>query len=71
MPEAATLPTRRDEAWRYADIGALERLGAPALDQWREIALATGETKRICMIVGGDAPAVMSMTSDALLNQLT
>ena len=58
MPEAATLPTRRDEAWRYADIGALERLGAPALDQWREMALAAGETKRMCMVVGGDAPAV-------------
>ena len=45
MPEAATLPTRRDEAWRYADIGALERLGAPALDQWREMALAPSSGK--------------------------
>ena len=58
MPEAATLPTRRDEAWRYADIGALEQLGAPTLDQWREMTLAAGETKRMCRIVGGDAPTV-------------
>lgn len=56
MPEAATLPTRRDEAWRYADIPALERLGVEALDEWNEIALADGETRRHCMVVGGDQP---------------
>lgn len=56
MPEAATLPTRREEAWRYADIDALGRIGADALDDWREITLAAGETRRECMIVGGDAP---------------
>lgn len=56
MPEAATLPTRRDEAWRYADIDALGRIGADALDNWREIALGAGETRRECLIVGSDAP---------------
>ncbi|QUL37231.1 SufD family Fe-S cluster assembly protein [Erythrobacter sp. JK5] len=56
MPEAATLPSRRDEAWRYADISALERLGADALDAWQEIALADGETQRHCMVVGSDRP---------------
>ncbi|QIQ87435.1 SufD family Fe-S cluster assembly protein [Erythrobacter sp.] len=56
MPEAATLPTRREEAWRYADIDALGRIGADALDQWREIALDAGETRRECMVVGGDSP---------------
>ncbi|MEE4205537.1 MAG: SufD family Fe-S cluster assembly protein [Erythrobacter sp.] len=58
MPEAATLPTRRDEAWRYADIDALGRIGADALGNWQEIALDAGETKRECMIVGSDAPEV-------------
>ncbi len=52
------IPTTRDEAWRYADIDAVIRLGAEALDQWKEITLAAGETQRLCMIVGGDAPEV-------------
>ncbi|MEM7665327.1 MAG: SufD family Fe-S cluster assembly protein [Pseudomonadota bacterium] len=56
MPEAATLPTRRDEAWRYADIAALERIGAEALDHWTEMAVAAGETYRDTVIIGGDAP---------------
>ncbi len=56
MPEVAVLPTRRDEEWRYADIGALERIGADALGAWKDIALADGETRKHCMVVGGGAP---------------
>ena len=56
MTDAATLPTRRDEAWRYADIPALERLGVAALDSWEELTLKAGETRRECMVVGSDAP---------------
>jgi len=56
MPEAATLPTRRDEAWRYADIDALAAVGAKALDSWRDVTLDAGETWRECMMVGGSAP---------------
>lgn len=56
MTEVLVLPTRHDEAWRYADIGALERLGAGALGQWKEIALAPGETRSHCMVVGSDGP---------------
>ncbi|MFL0355121.1 SufD family Fe-S cluster assembly protein [Erythrobacter sp. GH1-10] len=51
-----TLPTRRDEAWRYADIGALERIGADAINEWEDITLAKGETLSRCMLVGSDAP---------------
>jgi Fe-S cluster assembly protein SufD len=58
MSEAATLPTRRDEAWRYADISAVERLGHAGIAEWQDIAVAAGETKRICLTVGGDAPEV-------------
>ncbi|UAB78435.1 SufD family Fe-S cluster assembly protein [Erythrobacter sp. SCSIO 43205] len=58
MSEAATLPTRRDEAWRYADIDAVAKLGADALADWQDVAVASGETKRICLTVGGDAPEV-------------
>ena len=56
MPEAAVLPSRRDEAWRYADIGALERLSVDALGQWKDITLAPGETRSHCMVVGSDSP---------------
>lgn len=56
MPEAAVVPSRKDEAWRYADIGALERLGADALGQWKNITLAPGETRAHCMVVGSDSP---------------
>lgn len=56
MADTATLPTRRDEAWRYADISALERLGAAAIGQWEHLALADGETLRQCLVIGGDAP---------------
>ncbi|ABC64643.1 SufD family Fe-S cluster assembly protein [Erythrobacter litoralis] len=56
MREVAALPTRRDEAWRYADIEALERLGVDALDVWKEVTLAPGETRSHCMVVGSDAP---------------
>lgn len=56
MPEAGTLPTRRDEAWRYADIDAVQRLGADALGEWTELNLKEGEVHRQCFLVGGDAP---------------
>ncbi|MEP3300334.1 MAG: SufD family Fe-S cluster assembly protein, partial [Roseibium sp.] len=55
MSEVATLPTRRDEAWRYADIDAVAKLGAAGIADWQDITIAAGETKRICLIVGGDA----------------
>ncbi|WP_338241984.1 SufD family Fe-S cluster assembly protein [Aurantiacibacter hainanensis] len=50
------LPTTRDEAWRYADIDAVRALGADALDQWQELSIEPGATKRQCMIVGSDTP---------------
>ena len=56
MTGAATLPNRRDEAWRYADIPALERLDLGELDAWEEIALGDGESLRRCVIVGSQGP---------------
>jgi Fe-S cluster assembly protein SufD len=55
------LPTRRDEAWRYADMGALARLGVAALDAWQVIDVAAGESLTRCMVVGSDAPEVLRM----------
>lgn len=56
MPEAATLPTRRDEAWRYSDIDAVAQLGADAIADWQEINVAAGETWRECTVLDGNAP---------------
>jgi Fe-S cluster assembly protein SufD len=64
MAEAATLPTRRDEAWRYADMDGLARIGLAALDQWKEISLAPGETRRHAMVVGSAAPELHRIRLD-------
>ncbi|TMM48247.1 SufD family Fe-S cluster assembly protein [Qipengyuania marisflavi] len=49
MSELATLPTRKDEAWRYA---AVEALAAAPLADWRTIAVAAGETFHECLTIG-------------------
>jgi len=50
MSEAATLltrrPSRKDEAWRYADAGWLAAADAEALAQWREIVVPAGASLR-------------------------
>lgn len=56
MSDAVILPTRRDEAWRYADIPALGRIGVEALDEWDEIVVPNGETFRLAKVVGGISP---------------
>lgn len=58
------LPTIRDEAWRYADLDAVAALGAEALDQWKEVSIAAGETRQHCMVVGGDAPELHRIRLD-------
>jgi Fe-S cluster assembly protein SufD len=52
------LPTRRDEAWRYADIEALAQLEAGALDRWEALDLAAGESVTRCLLIGGAQPDV-------------
>ncbi|MEE4201267.1 SufD family Fe-S cluster assembly protein [Erythrobacter sp.] len=56
MSISSTLPTRRDEAWRYSDTDALARLGLETLADWREIAVEAGNTWRQVLVIGGDAP---------------
>ncbi|MEM7779685.1 MAG: SufD family Fe-S cluster assembly protein [Pseudomonadota bacterium] len=58
MPTADALPTRRDEAWRYADIDAVERLGRAAIAEWQDLVFADGTTERHSMVIGGDGPQV-------------
>lgn len=52
MPEAAELPTRKDEQWRYAAVEALQGV---ALDDWRAIEVSAGESFRDCIVVA-DCP---------------
>ncbi|MCF8882959.1 MULTISPECIES: SufD family Fe-S cluster assembly protein [Erythrobacter] len=52
MPEAAELPTRREEAWRYS---AVERLQGEALDDWRVIDIAPCETFRETLLIADAA----------------
>lgn len=52
---AVTLPTARDEAWRYADFKALEGLKAADFDVWREITVPAGETVQETVLLDGDA----------------
>ena len=47
----ATLPTTRDEAWRYASSKGLAALTPEALDNWKEIELAAGETRRHALVL--------------------
>lgn len=61
MPDTAVLPTRRDEAWRYADMDAVAQIGVSALSQWEEIDVAAGETFRHCLVIGSDAPELRRM----------
>jgi len=46
MVEAATLPTTRDEDWRYSDGEYLTSADPVALNQWRMIEVPAGETLR-------------------------
>lgn len=64
MPEAATLPTNRDEAWRYSDIAAVEALGIEALDSWSNLSVPAGETQRKTMVVGGKSPELHRIRLD-------
>jgi Fe-S cluster assembly protein SufD len=56
MAELATLPTARDEEWRYADFAALQTLAPEAFGRWKEVELAPGETRRKCLILNGSGP---------------
>ncbi len=55
MTLTSTLPTRKQEAWRYAAVDALEGV---ALDDWREITVAAGDDFLDTLIIeDADTPA--------------
>ena len=49
--QSAPLPTRKDEAWRYA---AVEKLEAGALDDMVALEVAAGETRREIIVISDD-----------------
>ena len=51
MNDTLELPTRKDEAWRYA---AVERLRAEDLDAWRQIDVAAGEKVRELIVISDE-----------------
>lgn len=59
-----TLPTRHDEAWRYADMDGVARLGAAAIAQWQTIDVPAGTSVTRCMIVGSDVPELHRIRVD-------
>jgi Fe-S cluster assembly protein SufD len=58
MTLAATLPTNRDEEWRYADIPAVTALGAAALDAWHVLVLAPGEVRTKDLLLDDSGPGL-------------
>jgi Fe-S cluster assembly protein SufD len=62
--ETLALPTQRDEEWRYADFAALETLAPEAFGEWKDVAIAAGETRRKCLIVGSDGPELHRIRID-------
>jgi Fe-S cluster assembly protein SufD len=57
MTQDITLPTRKDEAWRYSDTDALAGMDLGTFDDWRDIDVAAGETYRDFLTIG-DSEAV-------------
>lgn len=53
MPEAATLPTRRDEAWRYSDIEAIQDTPPDTFEAWEDVRVAEGESWRDFIVLDG------------------
>ena len=53
MPEAAVLPTNRDEDWRYSDIAALQSHAPETFEDWEDIRVAEGESWSDFLVLDG------------------
>ena len=58
MTGTLDLPTRKDEAWRYA---AVEKLRAEDLTDWRSIDVAAGETMREILVISDENASEIEM----------
>lgn len=53
MTDSILLPTRKDEAWRYSDIDAIQETAPETFEAWEDVRVAKGETWRDLIIVDG------------------
>lgn len=58
MAEAALLPTRKDEDFRYADLGALAQVWPVAVET---ITVSAGESGTLALVLDGAAPVVREL----------
>lgn len=58
MADAALLPSRKDEDFRYADLGALEQVWPVAVET---IAVPAGESGTLSLVLDGDAPVAREL----------
>ncbi|MEZ5709995.1 MAG: SufD family Fe-S cluster assembly protein [Blastomonas sp.] len=61
MTAALALPTRRDEAWRYADLDALKDSAPAALECVEDIAVPAGEMRSEARIIADPASGTQIM----------
>ncbi|MBZ6377726.1 Fe-S cluster assembly protein SufD [Pacificimonas flava] len=55
-------PTKKDEAWRYADFDALKEHWPDSADRWETVDVAAGETKRELVRLLPDPDLVSDVT---------
>jgi Fe-S cluster assembly protein SufD len=53
MTEAILLPTRKDEAWRYSDIDAIQDTAPETFEAWEDVRVSEGESWRDLIILDG------------------
>ena len=53
MTESILLPTRKDEAWRYSDIEALQDTAPDTFEAWEDVRVAEGESWSDLIVLDG------------------
>ena len=53
MTESILLPTRKDEAWRYSDIEALQDSAPDTFEAWEDVRVAEGESWSDLIVIDG------------------
>ena len=56
-----TLPTNRDEEWRYADFDVVQHFAPEKFDSWTEVEVAAGGTHRQCLLLDSAQPAMQRL----------
>lgn len=59
-----TLPTVKDEQWRYADFSAIEHFAPERFATWREITVPAGEKAREVLVIDAAEPLLERLRVD-------